>query len=243
MLAGVLLSLGKLTPMKINARKVGESGSDQLINALGRDWLWPREDTECWPVIFEWSPDLEQVYAIMQRTGKSFRSVVQAGGNMGVWPWLLAQRFARVYTFEPDPRCFHYLVQNTWSAGNIVYSQASLGYDRFHQRVKNLKGEETNLGAQYTENALGDDALPQLRIDDLNLIFCDLIYLDIEGHEMHALQGAIETIGSQRPVIVVEDKGLSDKFGVAKGEIEKWLELDFGYSVAARVHRDVILVP
>lgn len=225
---------------KASAKIVGTfpNHGQNVIEALGRRWYWPIEDTECWPVIFKWSPDLH----LAMHYCKEKRSVVQAGGNMGVWPWILSHHFNRVYTFEPDPRCFPFLVENLSGSSNVCSFQASLGLDRFHQRIHNLKGEETNLGAQYTDAALGDDAIPQFRIDDLNLSFCDLIYLDIEGHEMHALQGGIDTIAQCRPVIVVEDKGLSDKFGVAKGEIEKWLHLDFGYEVVARPNRDVIMV-
>lgn len=213
------------------------------VSALGRHWLWPIADTECWPVIFAWSPDLDIVYPHC----RSFRSVIQAGGNMGVWPWLLAQKFKKVYTFEPDPRCFQYLVVNLKNepgeCENVFFYQSALGSSRFHAHVANLVGEETNLGAQYMEPVISkEDAIPTLTIDDLNLFECDLIYLDIEGHEMDALQGAINTIQRNSPVIVVEDKGLSEKFGTKKGEIEKWLNLDFGYEVVARPHRDVVMV-
>jgi FkbM family methyltransferase len=214
-----------------------------ILIALDREWLWPATDTECWPVVFGWSPDLEIVY----KHCRSFRSVVQAGGNMGVWPWLLAQKFQRVYTFEPDPRCFRYLVHNVANGPNISqkvwFSQSALGSERRHARIHHLPGEETNLGAQYTASVSSwEDFIPTTMIDDLRLSECDLIYLDIEGREMHALQGAVDTIQRTHPVIVVEDKGLSEKFGVKKGEIEKWLHLDFGYEVVARPHRFVVLV-
>jgi FkbM family methyltransferase len=231
--------------MKVQAKSLGvDRDGDQVIVALGRHWHWPAEDTECWPVVFEWSPDLEIVYGIMQRIGKSFRSVVQAGGNMGVWPWLLSQRFSQVYTFEPDPRCFKHLVRNCCDRPNILYYQAALGDEHLHVSIKNLPGEETNLGAQYVEGADHTlDRIPTLMIDDFALYNVDLIYLDIEGYEYFALHGGIQTIGQCKPVIVVEDKGLSEKFGTKKGEIEDWLAKQFGYSVAARPHRDVILVP
>jgi hypothetical protein len=42
-------------------------------------------------------------------------------------------------------------------------------------------------------------------------------------------------------VVVVEDKGLSSRFGVDMGDAEKWLQ-KFGYRVVDRPHRDVVLV-
>ncbi|MEO8531020.1 MAG: FkbM family methyltransferase [Deltaproteobacteria bacterium] len=65
--------------------------------------------------------------------------------------------------------------------------------------------------------------------------------LDIEGAEMPALLGAKELIERCLPVIQIEDKGLSRKFGYEKGDAEAWLAMEFGYVVRARPGRDVIL--
>lgn len=224
------------------AKIVKTGRTTNVVEALGRTWQWPAEDTECWPVIFDWSPDLETVFSIVERSGKLFQSCVQAGGNMGVWPAILARRFTDVYTFEPDPRCFPYLVENVRNQANVYYYQAALGSRREHVSMTNLSGEETNLGAQYPERVdESQDGIPTIRIDDLGLSNCDLICLDIEGYELFALQGGFNTIEKCKPVIVVEDKGLSEKFGYAKGEIEKDLYKWFGYEVVARPHRDVVL--
>lgn len=82
---------------------------------------------------------------------------------------------------------------------------------------------------------------PVLRIDDFETDGLGLVYLDIEGFELNALMGATETIRKYRPVIALEDKGLSEKYGTPKGAVEEWLASQFDYVVLKRVHRDVIL--
>lgn len=206
----------------------------KVITALGRDWLWPDADEKCHKVVFDWSADLRAVYPHC----RAFNCAVQAGGNMGVWPWLLAQKFKRVVTFEPDPVCFPLLVQNVEGAPNIEAYQAAL-LDR-PTRCAMENDDPVNLGAQYVRAGAGE--IPAGTIDDLHLSACDLIYLDIEGAELPALVGAVKTIEEFRPVIVVEDKKLSERFGYAKGDIEAWLRKDFGYEVVARPHRDVVMV-
>ena len=198
------------------------------VRALGRDWEWPDDDVKCRAVVFDWSKDLAQVYPQCRQ----FRTAVQAGGNMGVWPWLLAKRFQRVYTAEPEPSCLAALRQNV-TEKNVVILPRAFGDKPGFASIQYVAG---NLGAQNLAGDSGD--VEVVTIDSLGIDDCDLIYLDIEGYEMKALQGARETIAEQHPVIAVEDKGL---LGTRKGDIEKWLMAEFGYRVVARPHRDVVL--
>lgn len=207
---------------------------DLVIPALGREWHWPRQDNKCRAVVFDTTKDLQQSYIWCRR----FDTVVQAGGNMGVWPWALAQRFRRVFTFEADPRCFPYLVKNLEGVKNVTAQHLALLDRAAEVTIVNDAKELDNLGAQYVVPMAG--GVKAITIDSLDLDACDLIYLDIEGAEFSALQGAVETIKEFKPVIAVEDKGLSKRFGTEKGHIETWLA-DFGYKVVARPHRDVIL--
>ncbi len=46
--------------------------------------------------------------------------------------------------------------------------------------------------------------IPSVTIDSLKLPYCGLIKLDIEGAEMDALLGALDTIRRCKPVIVIE---------------------------------------
>lgn len=198
-----------------------------------RGLLWPAEDRECAKVVFDMTSDLEVVYGHCA----GFRAVVQAGGNCGVWPAALAKRFGRVYTFEPDPMNFRCLCAN--APGENVYKfNACLGNER---KLVDLARDPRNIGAHYVTDEA--QRIPVMRIDDLCLGDCDLIYLDVEGYEFDALEGALDTITRCRPVIAYEDKGLSRRYGREQGAIEAWLcHPHNGYRVAARPHRDVVLV-
>lgn len=158
--------------------------------------------------------------------------VVQAGGNVGVWPKAFAKEFKAVYTFEPDYTNFRCLNLNC-TESNIIKIQAALGE---RSGFVGLERQANNCGAHSVS---GVGIIPTLRIDDLGLTACDLIQLDIEGYELNALKGAIQTITTFHPLIVVEDKGLSDKYGTIEGDIAYWL-IEIGYGECARLHRDVV---
>lgn len=194
---------------------------------LERGWLWPETDVGAAKVLFAHAGDLTTVY----KHCRNFDVVVQAGGNCGIWPRDLGEKFRIVYTFEPDPMNFRCLCANA-PAENIFKFNASLG---FSHRTTSMKLRPDNVGAHQVE---GDGDIPMLRIDDLALTACDLICLDVEGFEIKALMGGLETIGRFKPVIVVEDKGVS---GPA-GQVTSWLVNGMGYTVAEKVAKDVILV-
>lgn len=190
---------------------------------------WPDQDVHCRQVVFDMTRDMEHALSHC----RNMDVCVQAGGNCGVWPAWLAEHFEAVYTFEPDPENFRCLVQNV--PENVVTLQAAVG---FRRGPISLHREPHNCGAYYVD---GEGAVPTFRIDDLELSACDLIILDIEGMEAEALEGAVLTINTFHPVLMCEDKGLSERYGVAKGTIEAKMA-DLGYRVAKRIHRDVIMV-
>lgn len=196
-----------------------------------RGYLWPADDEKCARYVFESTKDLERTYPHC----RAFQVVVQAGGNCGVWPRALGQHFDRVYTFEPCPVNFRCLAANA-AAENIYKFNAALGR---RPGLVSLVRDPRNIGAHYVDGGTGE--IPTMRVDDLALDACDLIFLDIEGLEFHAICGAWKTISRHRPVIVVEDRGFSERYGVARGHIEQVLSPM--YRVIDRPHHDVVLVP
>lgn len=200
---------------------------------LERGLLWPASDITGAPFLFAQVADIASVYPHCRK----FDVAVQAGGNCGLWPKALGEKFAKVYTFEPDPMNFRCLCTNA-PAENIFKFNASLGAAHC---CTDLVRRPDNIGAHQIG---GKGDIPMLCIDDLSLPACDLIYLDIEGAELNALLGAQQTIIEHSPVIVIEDKdGLENVCGVKKGQAVAWLVHGFEYRVADHIHRDVVLVP
>lgn len=199
---------------------------------IERGLLWPKGDVGAAAVLFDQVGDLDLAY----RHCAKFDVAVQAGGNCGIWPAAMGQRFKSVYTFEPDPVNFRCLCANA-PAENVFKINAALGAQR---GLVGLSHRRDNCGAHQVDGA---GVIPTLLIDDLGLALCDLIYLDIEGCELNALYGAEKTIDRCGPVIAVEDKGMSRRYGIEPGAIVAWMAERFGYRVAERMHRDVVLVP
>jgi len=206
-------------------------------------FLWPTQDESLHgdiPTLAQLDTD---VFPLIKRKGVA----VQAGGAMGMWAKRMAQVFDVVYTFEPTPQSFYCLNFNC-PEENIVAFNAALGMDtgmvnmQFPEHKKRSKTGKDNYGGF---RCFKGGHIPTMLLDDLELPGCDLLMLDLEGYELFALKGAIKTINDHHPVIVMEDKGCSNVFGYAKGDVEKYLSEEAGYRTLKRFHggRDVVCVP
>lgn len=194
--------------------------------------LWPAEDVDCMAVTFGQLQDLDQALTY----AKARRVAVQAGGNCGQWPIRMARFVNKVYTFEPESQNFFCLHRNTLNMSNIVATWGALGEDKRYVDVIYPEGKR-NMGAVQVELGIGN--IPMYRIDDLDLLVCDFIQLDIEGAEPLAVAGAMETIRRCRPTIMIEDKGLSEKYGYPMGWADSVLHRE-GYKRTKEINRDVI---
>ena len=190
---------------------------DEKVCGIG-PWLWPREkyiyynedgnletDGGLW---LGPKQDFENCHQfLVLNECKHFDVVVQAGGGCGMYPRLLAKRFKYVYTFEPHYLNFLCLASNCLSP-NIYKMQAALGNEN---KMVGMVCSESNYGEGriIDENMIKEKTLhgtiPMLRIDQLGLWKCDLIWLDIEKYEKNALEGAVQTIKKFKPIIVVEN--------------------------------------
>lgn len=127
------------------------------------------------------------------------RVCVQAGGHVGIWPKRLAGLFDQVLTFEPEPDLFACLEKNLSLFTNIQPQETALSnQNRIGHMERSSSSGSNRVGSGSTEIDL-------MTLDALALPVCDAIFLDVEGHELQALQGAKETIQRCQPVIQVEE--------------------------------------
>lgn len=208
----------------------------ETIHALGRDWEWPIDDTKLRQVI-DYAKDIAE---IMQHVPEKRRDAcIQAGGACGVWPVQLSNYFKCVLTFEPHSANYHCLLNNIDGIPQIAARQAAL---HLHGRLKRSlalpESEQGNAGAHYTVRS-EEGVIDLLAIDELGLVACDLIQLDVEGDEYDALLGGEKTLKKFRPVVVIEEKELPQLAPGAQYRARGYLN-SLGYEEAGRVHRDVI---
>ena len=169
---------------------------EETVAGVG-PWYWLKHDNGAWDGP---KKDFEESHLeVYKRHITDWRVVVQAGGCQGMYPRLFSHMFGRVYTFEPDPLNFYVMTLNC-QRDNIFKMQAAVGMEN------KLVGITRNVPDNVGMNTINEEhhVIPMFTVDSLNLDACGFIQFDLEGYELPALMGAINTIRKFKPVISCE---------------------------------------
>lgn len=158
----------------------------------------------------DWEPAETSAIRALLKRGDVFLDI---GANIG-WFTLLASTLigpsGRIHAFEPREDTCRYLRKsvalNDLSDMVIVHNagvwSAPGEMTLWNRDDRNPGG--TQILAEAGADLAGAVRVPIITVDSLGLTRCDLIKIDIEGAEPHALIGAKATIGRCRPNIVSE---------------------------------------
>lgn len=191
----------------------------------------------------------EQVEAAtdaVAKAGKDIppRTVVQAGGAFGIYPLALSHYFERVITFEPLMENLQCMAVNLGNQPNITVEEYALWHTRdIPLQMAYSKPVKNSYGAHHVGKS--GQHVTSVTIDQYELEDVDLIWLDVEGAELHAIQGADLTIQRCRPVIILEDRALRHmrELGVSQGQAVRHVCERWGYKPDGKTAADTILMP
>jgi FkbM family methyltransferase len=136
------------------------------------------------------------------------RNAVDAGAHRGSYCYFLARMCAKVYAYEPNPVMREYLKKVV--RPNVRVSDAGLSNERGSAQfvVPNSERGYRNTAGTLETNLYVEDAarfeVPIVRLDDEPLENVGFIKMDIEGHELHALEGARRLLERDRPTMLIE---------------------------------------
>ncbi|MCJ7544561.1 MAG: FkbM family methyltransferase [Phycisphaerae bacterium] len=164
---------------------------------------------------------------------------IDIGANCGWFSLVAASRFptARVYAIEPLPRTFALLKRNIELNGLSHITAGNVGlWDQQKQlRFTNYLGPKNHVTDDPDETRV--DVVPCMRLDDYvqqeRIDRVDFIKCDVEGAELHVLRGAEVTLGTHKPMLLIELQGrLARRYGhTTRESIEFLTGLGYEYSL------------
>jgi FkbM family methyltransferase len=143
-------------------------------------------------------------------SGYSGRLAFDVGANTGVTAALLAQRFAHVVALEPCVESFQQLA--SLDVPNVTARQLAVS-DRAGIIALAVQADPIRSGQLTTEGTrdawgeiMGHRYVPATTVDALATQHGDpdLLKVDVEGHELRVVQGAMRTLERARPALFIE---------------------------------------
>lgn len=183
---------------------------------LDKTWLWPKNDIKSWKFLTQ-EQHLTFPVTISNLLTKK-RTVVQAGGHCGLYPYQYSSLFNDVYTFEIDQTNYACLTENLKDLKNV--NVFNVGLSNVQER-KGILFDKKNAG-KHMVSTFGNN-ISLTTIDSMKIQNIDLIHLDIEGYELFALQGARESINKFKPLIVIEANNLCLNYNYSLQDIDDWM--------------------
>jgi FkbM family methyltransferase len=122
-----------------------------------------------------------------------------AGSNAGFYSLFARAKGAEVHAFEPFPDTFRLLQKNIHANGGTIHGHETA--------VSN----ETGFGFMQGKGPSGYNKISErgtvkvktLRLDDFPVV-PTIMKVDVEGHDLEAMQGAEQMLRKHKPILVVE---------------------------------------
>lgn len=209
-----------------------------------------------WPPIKEYSIDvkvkdwLDDYSVLRRRLHKTARRCVDIGAHIGIYAYEYSKRFDIVDSFEPIPSIYKLLDQNTNTISNInCYNYAVSNNNKDVLIYENPRNSESNVVVSTQTEALIQSrwgtgkrwegqtpiTVPAITIDSFGWDNVDLIKVDTEGYIKEVLEGMVDTLTNNSPIVQLEvrDTGIP----ATKADINPLLS-SLGYKVYSSWKQD-----
>lgn len=137
----------------------------------------------------------------------SGKRALDVGANIGFYSLALSRLCEAVEAFEPVPDCADILCD--FGAKNIRVHRVGLSSTSgtLPLRVPLVGGMPNFLSAGFRKGRGERETLidvPVRRLDDFHFGEVSFLKIDVEGHELHVIEGGRETILRERPSMLIE---------------------------------------
>lgn len=166
-------------------------------------------------------------------------TVVDVGGNIGIYTRYFARLIGpigKVHTFEPSPRNFEHLKENTRDWSNVLLNHAAVGENS--GVIKLFISDEMNVDHRTFDSGDGRRSI-EVPVMALDNYFkpgkkVDFIKIDVQGYEWSVLQGAKRVLTENADLKILMEFW---PWGLKKASAEPSDVLDFFSSLGFQVSR------
>ena len=179
--------------------------------------IFPNVGFHCLNILNHGGFDTIKIFEKYLTSGDNFIDIGANLGYMSINASKIVGPNGKVFSFEPDNTIYSLLENNIIlnNANNIILNKIGLsnyngdasfniatesGLSRLENKNKNLEGLILKSKTTIKVNTL-DTYLLENKISNLNI---KMIKIDVEGHELSILKGAINLLKNANPIIILE---------------------------------------
>jgi len=137
---------------------------------------------------------------------------IDVGAHMGTYSINLAPHCKHVYSFEPQQFTYYQLCGNVALNGlfNVTCYNNAVSDEVCTKELNIISHDgggstlEVDTIGVRNEKIIKKQSVETVRIDDYNFSDVSFIKIDVEGHELEVIKGAINTIEKYNPVLLFE---------------------------------------
>lgn len=193
----------------------GSFSVNKKLNVNGKTFCF-RGDAYLGRMELDFEPGLTYLLNAIAKSAQP-GSCLDIGANIGITAHLLSGLYAHVYCFEASPRTYKILKENLLrnNIKNVTTFPFGLGKESKTYTLTAANNDASggflsdDLSAdleghtkETVEISKGDDLLES--IHEINITPIRFIKLDIEGHELEALNGIKKILEKHKPIVVLE---------------------------------------
>ena len=134
-------------------------------------------------------------------------TAIDVGAHWGLYSFYMMKYSKKCWAFEPNPK-LSTLLQRTFGNSLVVEPDAlsnTNGVTRLRIPANNYTLatiEQSNLLIDYKQ--INEINVPIRKLDEYEIPNVGFIKIDVEGHELTVLQGALQTLEKYKPTILIE---------------------------------------
>ncbi len=184
-------------------------GKDINIEFRGNKYTVPTTDTTVVPSMISGDFERYELDVYNSLIKKGFL-ILDIGANIGVYSIEASRHIGengQVHAFEPISENIAFLKQNLLlnNAHNVTVQNCAIGKEGGAIKIYKAKHNIGTHSMGRISNSFEEVAMTSIdSFVGMNSLKVDLIKIDVEGGEGYAIEGGLETIKSQQPLLFIE---------------------------------------
>ena len=142
---------------------------------------------------------------------------LDVGAHIGYYSLYMLSGVLRVYSFEPDPRVFALLENNVGAKPKIETIPWAVGATAGRARFTLERDSEVSHFSHYGEDKFRQIVVNVVTIDSFVFergLAVEAIKIDVEGHDIEVIRGAMGVLEEQQPLVLTEAKPDAELFAL-----------------------------